>query len=114
MLVEFLTKLKTAAAVVKLVDIEKVAKTITLFVALVGVIETDNPVKSTNDVDVVENAFVFVVLTTCNTVPAVLLVKTVPVKAGRVSVFVPATAGAEIVTCPDVSPVRTSELMFNP
>ena len=40
--------------------------------------------------------------------------KTFPVDAGKVSVFDPATAGAASVTCPLVSPVKTSELMCNP
>jgi hypothetical protein len=38
----------------------------------------------------------------------------VAVAASKVSVFVPATAGAAIVTCPLVSPVKTSEAMFDP
>ena len=35
-----------------------------------------------------------------------------PVAAGNVIVFDPATAGAASVTCPLVSPVKTSELMI--
>jgi hypothetical protein len=38
-----------------------------------------------------------------------VLTELVAVAACSVSVFVPATAGAAIVTCPDVSPVKTSE-----
>jgi hypothetical protein len=38
--------------------------------------------------------------------------KTFPVAAGNVNVFDPATAGAASVTCPLVSPVKTSELMI--
>jgi hypothetical protein len=39
---------------------------------------------------------------------------TFPVAAGNVTVFDPATAGAASVTCPDVSPVKTSELIYFP
>ena len=42
------------------------------------------------------------------------VVKTVPLVEGRVRVVVPATAGAEIVTAPDVSPETTIELMSFP
>jgi hypothetical protein len=75
----------------------------------VGVMLAEYPVISVKVLLFIENVSVLVVLTTCKTVPAVLLVRIVPVSAGSVSVFVPATAGAEIVTCPDVSPVKTSE-----
>jgi hypothetical protein len=48
------------------------------------------------------------------TTPTVASFSTVPVVAGKVSVLVPATAGAAIVTCPDVSPAMTSDDMFDP
>jgi hypothetical protein len=38
----------------------------------------------------------------------------VPVPAWTDTVFVPATAGADIVTVPDVSPDKTSELISFP
>jgi len=57
--------------------------------------------KLVEEVDVLD---VVVALTTCNTVPAVLLVKTVPVNAGKVSVLEPETAGACSVIVPLVSP----------
>jgi len=38
----------------------------------------------------------------------------VPVAAGNVAVFVPATAGTETVTVPLVSPERTRELSVYP
>ena len=76
-----------------------------------GVIETDNPVTSTIEVEVVENVSVFVALTTCKTLPAGKLdpiladVNTVPLVVGKVSVVVPDTAGAANVTLPDVEPL---------
>ena len=39
---------------------------------------------------------------------------TVPVAAGNVAVFVPATAGTATVTLPLVSPVRTNEPIIYP
>jgi len=57
-----------------------------LLLALAGVILTDNPVTSTGVVDVVENVSVFVVLTTCNTIPGDADEISVPVAAGSVSV----------------------------
>ena len=48
------------------------------------------------------------------TAVANVLTDIVAVAACKVIVLVPATAGAASVTCPDVSPVKTSELMFNP
>jgi hypothetical protein len=56
----------TAAA-----DIDKLTKTRTLLLALVGVMLTDKPVMSTKLVLLVVNVSVFVVLFTCTT-PAVL------------------------------------------
>ena len=37
-----------------------------------------------------------------------------PVLAGKVSVFVPATAGAEMVIAPEVSPATIMELIKSP
>ena len=48
------------------------------------------------------------------TAVANVLTELVAVAACKVMVLVPATAGAASVTCPLVSPVKTSELMFNP
>lgn len=48
------------------------------------------------------------------TAVANVLTDIVAVAACKVIVLVPATAGAASVTCPDVSPDMTSELMFNP
>ena len=42
------------------------------------------------------------------------LVNTVPVDAGKVIVFVPATAGALSVIAPDVSPLKTTDDIFIP
>jgi hypothetical protein len=77
---------------------------ILLDVAL-GVIETDNPVISTNDVDAVEKVSVLGVLTTCNTEPAgnpvvVADVRIVPVLSGSVSVRLVLLLGAAIVNSP--------------
>jgi hypothetical protein len=57
-----------------------------LLVADDGVIETERPVMSTYEVLAVENVSVFVVLTTCNTVPALFVEINVPVFVGKVSV----------------------------
>jgi hypothetical protein len=61
--------------------------------------------------DELENVSVFVVLTTCNTLPAgklvlVPFVNTVPLVVGNVSVVVPATAPDTIVVSPDVEPLN--------
>tara|TARA_R110002126_G_C10269297_1_gene483907 strand:- start:317 stop:661 length:345 start_codon:yes stop_codon:yes gene_type:complete len=109
MFVEFLSKLNDWGVPATLEAKLDVTNTRILLVVEVGVMLTLNPVMSTKDVDVLENPSFLNVLTTCNTVPAVADVRIVPVNAGSVSVFVPATAGAAIVTCPDVSPVKTSE-----
>jgi hypothetical protein len=58
-----------------------------------GVMETDNPVTSVNDDDVVVNVSVFVVLTTCSTEPLVALVaamyrQAVPFQIASISVSV--------------------------
>jgi hypothetical protein len=76
-----------------------------LLVALVGVIETESPVISINEVLVVLSVSVFVALTTCNTLPAgkpvvVALVSTVPVASGSVSVLFVFVTGANRVTVP--------------
>ena len=55
-------------------------------VAEVGVIETLKPVTSPKVVDDIENVSVLVVLTTCNTVPALFVESNVPVLVGNVSV----------------------------
>jgi hypothetical protein len=59
-----------------------------LLVAEDGVIATDSPVTSVNEVLVVVKAFVLVVLNTCNTLPKLdeAVVKIVPVFVGKVSV----------------------------
>ena len=46
------------------------------------------------------------------TAVANVLTELVAVAASKVSVFVPATAGAASVTAPDVSPDMTSELIY--
>jgi hypothetical protein len=96
-----------------LAAIEHDIKTRILFDADDGVIDTDNPVTSVNEVDDVLNEFVLVVLTTCNILPAgnpvlLALVNTVPLVVGNVSVVVPDTAGDSSVTEPEVEPLSIS------
>jgi hypothetical protein len=84
-----------------------------LFDELDGVIDTDKPVISVAEVLAVLNVSVFVVLTTCNILPAgnpvlLALVNTVPLVAGNVSVVVPDTAGDSSVTEPEVEPLSIS------
>ena len=92
-----------------------------LLVALVGVIVADNPVISTNEALDVENTFVFVVLTTCNTEPAgkpavEALLSNVPLLSGKVSVLSLLLSGAAIVNVaePDTSGARVILLMLAP
>ena len=73
-----------------------------------------NPVVTKVFVVVVETIEPNVPCTTCSTQPGVLLVSTVPVSVGSVSVFDPATAGAARVIDPDVSPLITNELIGLP
>jgi hypothetical protein len=68
----------------------------------VGVIDADKPVSVYVDVarvSIVESS----AITTCNIFPALgaVSVSTVPVLAGKVKVFVPATAGADMVSSPE-------------
>jgi len=75
-------------------------KTRILLVALVGVIETDNPVKSTKEVLVVENVSVLVVLTTCNTFPARFNLSITPDASGKSSVRFVFELGLAMVKVP--------------
>jgi hypothetical protein len=85
-----------------------------LFVELDGVILAAKPVVTQVLVDVVVVCVVDVTCTTCNTVPAVVVVLIVPPVVGSVIVLEPATAGAAMVTDPDVSPLITNELIGLP
>jgi hypothetical protein len=85
-----------------------------LLVELVGVILAVNPVVIHVLFVPVETGVVNNPCTTCNTHPGVLLVSTVPVSVGSVSVLDPATAGAARVIDPDVSPLITNELIGLP
>ena len=84
-----------------------------LLVDEVGVIDAVKEV-ATHDVELLANCVPFEKLTVWITVPGVLLVSTVPVSVGSVSVFDPATAGAARVIDPDVSPLITNELIGLP
>ena len=101
-----------------------------------GVIETDNPVISTNDDEPVEKVSVLVVLTTCNTAPAgkdalaipCAAVVSVPAKVAfcavlSVSAVVPLlvfSSNAPVVSAvctsavPDVVPAEMLDAIFNP
>jgi hypothetical protein len=107
--VEFLTRLKAVGALPVLLLTFDVTNIKILLVVEIGVMLTLKPVISTKVVDALEKPSFLNALTTCNTVPAVLLVRIVPVNAGSVSVLDPATAGAETVIVPEVSPAKTSE-----
>ena len=76
--------------------------------------DTLNPVISAHVAEAIENVSVLFTVTTCNTVPAVLFVNTVPVNAGSDSVLEPATAGADMVIVPLVSPEITTDAIFIP
>lgn len=87
-----------------------------------GVIETDNPVISTNDVELVEKVSVLVVLTTCNTAPAgndaaaipLAAVVSVPAKVAFCAVL-SVSAVVPLLVCntnaPVVSAVATSAVL---
>jgi hypothetical protein len=84
--------------------------------------ETDNPVISTNDVELVEKVSVLVVLNTCNTAPAgndaeaipLAAVVSVPAKVAFCAVL-SVSAVVPLLVCntnaPDVSAVATSAVL---
>ena len=86
MVVESLSSLKLTRLTVYCCEPFTLTNTNILLVALLGVMLTERPVISINDVLVVVNVSVFVVLTTCNTVPGDPVVTSVPEAAGSVSV----------------------------